>query len=117
MGAAIDSLDMSHVCATGRRTLVRQASVLDGLAPGEAGLEVVPEGNVVALADLPAEIDLAPAQHGAEVDEPAVGILHLDAELGDLAQERLDLAGDRIGRAAAIRRDAPLQIFEERTNL
>src|SRR5258705_10019334 len=108
---------MSHVCATSRRTFVRQGSVLDDLAPGEAGIEVVPEGDVVALADLPAEIDLAPAQLRPEVDEPAVGILHLDTELGDLAQQRLDLACDRVGRPAAIRRDAPLQIFEERTNL
>src|SRR4029078_13126440 len=61
---------------------------------GEAFFEAVPERDLV-LADLPAEQHfLAVAQRG-EVEETAVQVLHLDAELLEL----LDAAGDRLALA------------------
>src|SRR5436309_2500814 len=72
--------------------------VLDDLPSREPRLEVVPERDAIPFAELPAEIDLAAAALGAEIDEPLLRILHLGAELGDLAEERLDLARDRVRR-------------------
>lgn len=71
---------------------------------------------MVRLAKVPAEIHLSTAHLGPEIDEPSVGVLHFDAELGDLTKERLDLAGDGIGRSPAVRRHAALQILEERSD-
>ena len=91
-------------------------SVLDDLPPGESRVEVVPEGDAVALAELPAQVDLAAAARRAEVNETLARILHFDAELGHFAQQRLDLSRDRVGRATLVRSDATLQILEERAH-
>src|SRR5687767_8432583 len=62
-------------------------SVLDELPSGEPRLEVVPVADVAPLAQLPAEIHLAPAVPGTEVDEAAIGILHLDSEFRDVLED------------------------------
>jgi uncharacterized protein with GYD domain len=90
--------------------------VLDEPPSGESRLDVVPVADAVALAELPAEQDLASAPHRGEIDETLVGVLHIDAETRDLEEERVDLLRDRVGRAAIVRRFAPLEILEERTN-
>src|SRR5439155_18271948 len=72
--------------------------------------------DALTLAGLPAQVDLPSAQLGAEVDETAIRILHLDAEFRDLAQQRVDLACDRITGLAPVREHPPLQIFEQRSD-
>jgi uncharacterized protein with GYD domain len=76
----------------------------------------VPERDPIAFAQLPAQVDLAAAALRAEIDEADVRILYLDTELGDVAEERLDLARDGIGRPAPIRGHAPLEVFEKRSH-
>src|SRR5438093_557253 len=53
-------------------------SVFDELAARESRLEVVPVADPIALAELPAEQDLAAATQRRKVDEPLVRILHID---------------------------------------
>src|SRR6185503_2086808 len=91
--------------------------VFDQLPPSEPRLEVMPVADVTPLAQLPAEIHLAPAELCAEVDEPPVRILHLDAELGDVLEQRVHLLRDGVRWAPPIRGNAPLQILEERAHL
>src|SRR5437867_4257809 len=113
----------SHACvapSTVRASSVTnytKGSVLDDLPSREARIELVPERDAVAVVQLPAEIDLATSHLRAEVDEPTLRVLHLNAELGDLAQQSLDLARHRIGRSAAVRSDPALEVFEERSRL
>lgn len=76
----------------------------------------MPERDPIAVVELPAQIDIAAAHPRAKVDEAAVGILHLDAELGHLAQKRLDLACNGIRRPPSIRGDTTLQVLEQRTH-
>src|SRR6266542_6647132 len=83
----------------------------------EARLEVMPVADVAPLAQLPAEVHLAAAELRAEVDEPTVGILHLDAKLGDVLKERVHLLRDGVGRTTPVRGDAPLQILEQGSDL
>src|SRR5437899_4374992 len=84
-------------------------SVLDQLPSGETRLEVVPVGDAVAFAELPAEIDLAATSRGAEVDETLVGVFHLGAEPRDLEQQSIDLLRDRVGGPAIVCGLAPLE--------
>jgi hypothetical protein len=72
----------------------------------------MPIADVAPLAQLPAEIHLAPAVLRAEVDEAAVGILDLDAKLGDVLEDGMDLLRHRVGRAPPVRDRAPLQLLE-----
>src|SRR2546425_3375558 len=99
------------------RATTQGASVLDELPSRESRIEVVPVADVLALAEHPAEVDLAPAAEPTEVDEPFVGVLHLRTETGDLDEQRVDLLRDRIRRAAVIRLLAPLQVFQQRSHL
>ena len=71
--------------------------VLDELPARVPRLDGVPVADAVAFAELPAEQDLAAAAHRGEVDESLVGILHVDAELRDLEEDRVDFLRDRIG--------------------
>jgi uncharacterized protein with GYD domain len=75
----------------------------------------MPVADAIAFAELPAEQDLATAAHSGEVDEPLVRILHVDAEMRDLQEERVDLLRNRIRGTPVVRRLAPLEVFEERT--
>src|SRR5438876_558162 len=59
----------------------------------------------------------AAAALSAEIDEPLLRILQLGAQLGDLAEERLNRARDRVRLPPAIRGGAALQILEEWTHL
>lgn len=108
--------DASRFHATdARHTFVRRArSVLDDPPARESRLEVVPERDVLALPKLPAQVDLATAELRPEVDEPAAWILHLDAEVGHLAQQHLDLTHERLARTPPVADHAPLEVLEER---
>ena len=77
----------------------------------------MPVADALALAELPAEQDLAAAAHRRKVDESHVGILHVDAEVRNLQKERVDLLRDRVRGTPVVRRLAALQVFEERTHL
>src|SRR2546421_6740275 len=90
--------------------------VLDELSAGVPRLDVVPVADALALAELPAEQYLATTPYSGKVDESLVRILHVDAEVGDLEEERVDLLGDRIRRTPVVRRLAALKVFEERTH-
>ena len=91
-------------------------SVFDELSARVSRLDVVPVTDAIAFAELPAEQDLAAAAHRREVDEPLVGVLHIDAEMRDLEQERVDLLRDRIRGTPVVRGLSPLEVFEERTH-
>src|SRR5438105_528976 len=79
------------------RRVMRQALVFDELAARVSRLDVVLVTVAVALAELLAEQDLPAAVNRTEIDQPLVGVLHVDAEMRDLEQERVDLLRDRIG--------------------
>jgi len=90
--------------------------VFDELSAREPRLDVMPVADAIALAEFPAEQDLASAAHPAKVDEPLVRILHVDTEVRDLQEERVDLFRDRVRGTPVVRRLSPLEVFEERTN-
>src|SRR6266566_1959689 len=90
--------------------------VFDELPARVPRLDGVPVADAVALAELPAEQDLAASAHRGEVDESLVGILHVDAELRDLEEDRVDFLRDRIGGTPIVRRLAALEVLEERTH-
>src|SRR5207237_10165597 len=95
---------LSHKCAS---------LVFDELAARESRLDVVPVADAIAFAELPAEQDLAAAAHRGEVDEPLIGVLHVDAEVRDLEEKSVDLLRDGIGGTPVVRRLASLKVFEE----
>jgi uncharacterized protein with GYD domain len=98
----------------GRRTNVRL--VFDEFPARVSRLDVVPVADAIAFAELPTEQDLAPAAHRAEVDEALVGILHVDSEVRDLEEERVDLLRDRVRRTPIVGRLSALQVLEKRTD-
>src|SRR5262245_2315037 len=106
---------MRHGVALGQALVLEQ--LLDRASPGEAGVDLVPPVDRVALAELPAEKDLPPAPHGWEVDESDVEVLDLDAHLVDRAHERADLRCDRLGGPLIERLLPALDVLEERTDL
>ena len=95
---------------------MRQPLVFDELSARESRLEIVPVTDAIAFTELPAEQDLAAAAQRGEVDEPLIRVLHVDAEMRDLEDQRVDLLGDRIGGTPVVRRFASLKIFEERSH-
>src|SRR5688572_21770467 len=116
-GGALVCSRPSHVRATTAAISRYRDSVLDELPSSEPGLEIVPVADVAPLAQLPAEIHLAATVLRAEVDESAVRILHLDAELRDVLEDGVDLPRDRVGGAAPVRDRTPLQLLEEGSHL
>jgi uncharacterized protein with GYD domain len=99
---------LSHKCAR---------LVFDQLPTCEARLDRVPVADAVTLAELPAEQDLAAAAHRREVDQSLVGVLHINAEMRDLEEQRVDLFRDRVRGTTVVGRLPALQVLEERTNL
>ena len=90
--------------------------VLDELSAGVPRLDVVPVADALALAEPPAEQNLTSAAHRRKVDESLVGVLHVNAEMRDLEEKRVDLFRDRVRRTPVIRRLPALEIFEKRTH-
>jgi uncharacterized protein with GYD domain len=90
--------------------------VFDELSARVPRLDVMPVADAIAFAELPAEQDLVSAAHRREVDEPLVGIFDVDAEVGDLEKERVDLLRDRIRGTPVVRGLSPLEVFKERTH-
>ena len=95
---------------------MRQPLVFDELSARESRLEIVPVTDAIAFTELPAEQDLAAAAQRGEVDEPLIRVLHVNAEMRDLEDERVDLLGDWIGGTPVVRRLTSLKIFEERSH-
>src|SRR5688572_7283238 len=108
-GAAVCPSPVTRSCDE-RGYFAVPRSVLDELPSGEPRLEVMPVADVAPLTQLPAEVNLAAAVLRAEVDEAAVGILHLDAELGDVLEDGVDLLRDRVGGTSSVRDSAALQL-------
>ena len=98
---------LSHKCAQ---------LVFDELPARESRLDGMPVADALTLAELPAEQNLAAAAHRGEVDESLVRILHVDAEVRDLEEQRVYLLRDRIRGAPIVRRLAALEVFEKRTH-
>src|SRR6266511_679296 len=67
-----------------------ELSSVEGLAATVARIHVVPVRDVV-LAELPAEVDLAPVDHGREVDQTAVDVAKHDPGLLDGLEQPPDL--------------------------
>src|SRR3954449_9742335 len=66
----------------------RGSVIGERLATGEAGVRLVPEGDLV-LALLPAEVDLAAVAQGREVHQSAVEVAQHDLHLLKLAERAL----------------------------
>jgi uncharacterized protein with GYD domain len=98
---------LSHVCAR---------LVFDELSAGVSSLDVVPVADAIAFAELPTEQNLASAAHRGKVDKPLVRILHVDTEVRDLEEKRVDLLGNRIRRPPVVGRLSALQVLEKRTD-
>jgi uncharacterized protein with GYD domain len=90
--------------------------VFDELAARETRLEIVPVADAVAFTELPAQEYLAAAAHRREVNESLIGILHVDAKVRDLEEERVDLLRYGVGGTPIVRRLAALKVFQERTH-
>jgi uncharacterized protein with GYD domain len=90
--------------------------VFDEFAAGEARLEVVPVADAVAFAELPAEQDLAATTLCGKVDEPLIRILDVDAQMGDLEKQRVDLLRDGVGRTPIVGSLAALEVVEQRAH-
>jgi len=76
----------------------------------------VPVADALALAQLPAQQDLASATRRREVDQALIRILDIHTEVRDLEQKRVDLLRDRIRGTPIVRRLAALKVFEEGTH-
>src|SRR5579859_8299964 len=70
----------------------------EGLATGEAGVDLVPPANFQRLATLPAQMHDAIAAHARKIDQAALKVAHDDPEALKALDPQRQLPGDGASR-------------------